>query len=331
MKKRAYLYVNYANIVVLKVYLDIIREALMQIDYECEYIKTLDGIPKSELIVFPMGKDAFRYYWKGYRNVILWQQGVTGAESYMRNHSSLRRTILNFMDCFAMRKAKMIFYVSETMKKYYEALAHTSFSEKAYIMPCFNEFFDPAVFEKKDYSRKIFTYVGSLDLWQCFDETVELFAEIERRIPEAFLKVLTFHTEKARQILESKGIKNYSVNCVPQEQVRAELEEAVFGFILRHDIDVNRVATPTKISSYLSAGVLPIYSSCLEDFHFRANGKTFAFAMDPGENAEKLTEYVSREIDPAVIRPEIEELFRTYYCAEKHTQDIAALASSCLC
>lgn len=330
MKKRAFLYINYANIVVLNVYLDIIREALTQMGYECEYIKTLAGIPKSELIVFPMGKDVFKYYWKGYHNVILWQQGATGAESFMRHHSRIRKNILNFMDCFAMRKAKMIFYVSESMKKYYESLAHTGFSEKAYIMPCFNEALDPDIFEKKDYSKKIFTYVGSLDLWQCFDETVELYAEIERLNPDSFLKVLTFNTEKAEQILKNKKIKNYSVSCVPKEQVKSELEEAVFGFILRHDIDVNRVATPTKISSYLSAGVLPIYSSCLEDFHALASGKSFAFSMNPGEDAEILAEHVNKTIDSAVIRKEIEELFHTYYSAENHVRNIVALASVCL-
>ena len=99
------------------------------------------------------------------------------------------------MDCFVMKKAKMIFYVSHYMKDYYEALAHRKFTDKSYVMPCFNETLDTEVFEKKDYSQKIFTYVGSLDLWQCFEETVDIYAEIEKRISNAFFKAVNdiFH------------------------------------------------------------------------------------------------------------------------------------------
>lgn len=327
MKKRAYIYNNYANIVVLSVYLDVIKEALTQVGFECEYVKSLDGVSKRDLIVFPMGKDAFRYYFKGYHNIALWQQGVTGAESFMRHQSKLRTFILNFMDCFVMKKAKMIFYVSQYMQKYYEAMAHTSFAEKSYVMPCFNEVYDEKVFEKKDYSKKIFTYVGSLDLWQCFNEIADTYAEIEKNIPDAFFKVLTFNTEKAKQILNEKNIKNYSVACVPKEQVKQELEDVSFGFILRHDIDVNRVATPTKISSYLSAGVLPVYSPCLKDFHAQAEGKPFAFALNAGEKADGLINYINGNINKDEVKKEIEELFNNYYSTDNHVKNIVALAN----
>ena len=330
MKKKAYIYIDYANIVVLKVYLDVIKSDLIELGYECEYIKSLDNIPKESLIVFPMAKDVFKYYFKGYRNVILWQQGATGAESFMRHHSKIRKAVLDYMDCFAMKKAKMVFFVSHYMQEYYEAKAHRSFEKKAYVMPCFNETLDESVFDKKDYSKKIFTYVGSLDLWQCFDETADAYAEIEKQNPDAFFKVLTFNVEKAKQIIVEKNIKNYSVACVPKEQVRQELEEASFGFILRHDIDVNRVATPTKISSYLSAGVLPIYSSCLRDFHAQAEGKNFAFALNPGADYKELSNFVNGEINKNSVQKEVRDLFDTYYSTENHVKNIVAFSNGIL-
>ncbi len=201
---------------------------------------------------------------------------------------------------------------------------------RGYVMPCYNEDLDTGVFEKKDYSKKIFAYVGSLEVWQCFSETVEVYAEIEKRIPGAFFRVLTFNTEKAGQILREKKIKNYSVACVPKERVKQALEDATFGFVIRHDVDVNRVATPTKISSYLSAGVLPIYSSCLKDFHAQANGKAFAFALNPGEDLEKLIRYINRDIDKDTVQIEIQDLFRTYYSTENHITNIMTLANKCL-
>lgn len=323
MAKKAYIYMNYPNVVVLNVYLDVIKEALMKIGYECEYIKDFEYVSKDALIVFPMAKDAYKYYHKGYRNIILWQQGATGAESFMRHSSKLRRAILNYMDCFAMKKAKMIFYVSEYMLEYYERMAKKSFRKKAYVMPCFNEVLDEEVLAQKDYSRKTFTYVGSLDLWQCFDETVSIYAQIEKRIPDAFFKVLTFNTEKASQIIQQHDIKNYSVACVPKEQVKSELENATYGFMLRHDIDVNRVATPTKISSYLSAGVLPIYSTCLKDFHAHAEGKMFACALEPDGDIQGLLDYVNNGVNKEVVSREIKDLFNTYYSKEDHIRNIA--------
>lgn len=321
---------NYPNVVVLNVYLDVIKEALLRIGYDCKYVKEFDSISKKDLIVFPMGKDAFRFYHKGYRNIILWQQGATGAESFMRHKSKLRRSILNFMDCFVMKKAKMIFYVSRYMQEYYEKLAHTSFEHKAYVMPCFNEVLDKELIEKKDYSKKIFTYVGSLDLWQCFNETVEIYAEIEKRIPDVFFKVLTFNTEKANAMIKEKNIKNYSVACVPKEQVKSELEDATYGFIIRHDIEVNRVATPTKISSYLSAGVLPIYSTCLKDFHAQAHGKAFAYALNPEEDIDGLIDFINSGLDKKLVQQEIEDLFSTYYSNDYHVSNIIHGLTSCL-
>lgn len=330
MAKKAYIYMNYPNVVVLSVYLDVIKEALIRIGYECEYIKGFDNVSKEALIVFPMAKDAYKYYHKGYRNIILWQQGATGAESYMRHSSKLRTGILNYMDCFAMKKAKMILYVSDYMQKYYERMAHKDFSKKAYVMPCFNEVLDGEVLARKDYSRKTFTYVGSLDLWQCFDETAGIYAEIEKRIPDAFFKVLTFNTEKATEIIRKNNIKNYSVACVPKEQVKGELESSTYGFIIRHDIEVNRVATPTKISSYLSAGVLPIYSPCLKDFDAQAKGKAFACAMNPDGDIQGLLDFVQRGVNKDVVNEEIKDLFNTYYSTENHIRNIADILKVCL-
>jgi hypothetical protein len=321
---------NYPNVVVLNVYLDVIKEALVRLNYECEYIKDFNGISKQDLIVFPMGKDAFKYYFKGYRNFILWQQGATGAESFMRHSSKIRSGILNYMDCFAMKKAKMIFYVSQYMQEYYEKMAHTSFEHKAYVMPCFNEVLDKELLEKKDYSKKVFTYVGSLDLWQCFNETVDIYAEIEKRIPDVFFKVLTFNTEKAKEIIKAKNITNYSVACVPKEQVKSELENATYGFIIRHDIEVNRVATPTKISSYLSAGVLPIYSTCLKDFHAQAHGKAFAYALNPKEDIDGLIQFINSDLDKSLVQQEIDDLFSTYYSKDYHVSNIIHCLAGCL-
>lgn len=329
MEKKAYLYVNYKNIVVLKDYMDVIKSALEDNGYVTQYVESLKDVDKRAVIVFPMGIDAFKYYLKGYKRIILWQQGVTAEESFLRNHSKIRFKILNAIDCFVMKRAMLVLYVSESLKKYYEEKARCSFAEKSYLMPCFNEQFDASVFEKKDYSKKTFTYVGSLDLWQCFDKTVSIYAEIEKHFSDAQLKVLTFQTDKAKSILENAGVKNYTVKCVPKEQVKKELEESVYGFVIRDDIAVNRVATPTKFSSYLASGVLPIYSECLEDYYKNTKNLQTGYCLTDS-NIDGLLSYVNCSKDVSTIKSDIKYLFNNYYNATKHQNQLAKIMESLL-
>lgn len=323
--KQAYFYTNYKNIVVLKTYLDVIKSSLTNIGYECKFVTSLDNVDKESLIVHVMGIDAAKFYFKGYKNFILWQQGATADESYMRNKSKLRYWLLNKIDVFAMKRAKFIFFVSEYMKKHYEKLGHCSFDNKSYIMPCFNEQLDINIFKKKDFKKKTFCYVGSLDLWQCFEETVQLFKSIEKRIPSAKLKVLTFNVNEGEKILKDSGIVNYEIKCVPKELVKQELMDATFGFIIRKDNTVNRVATPTKFSSYISSGVIPIYSSCLIDFDTTSKSKKMKYVLGLPQDydIEAIIDFINQQIDIENMQLEYAELFSTYYSIDYHTKSIS--------
>ena len=325
--KQSYIYINYPNIVVLQSYLEVVKKTLESCGYKCEFVKSLDDIDKKSLIVHPMGIDAFKYYLKGYKNFILWQQGATADESYMRNHSKIRYWILNKIDTFVMKKARFILYVSDYMREHYEQLAGCSFMEKSYIMPCFNEEYDETIYQYKDYEKKVFTYVGSLDLWQCFEQTVTLYKQIEERIPNTLFKVLTFNVDEAKRILAEKGVKNYSVACVPKEQVKKELLEATYGFILREDNMVNRVATPTKFSSYLASGVIPIFSDCLRDFSQAAEGMFYVLKVPTDYSLESIIEFVNIDIEPQKIQKEYFGILNGHYSVPIHSDKLTKIIS----
>ncbi|WP_294001638.1 hypothetical protein [uncultured Megasphaera sp.] len=331
MSKKAYIYINYPNIVVLKCYLDVVKAALTKNGYSCEYIKDLRQVSKKDLIVFPMGKDAYIYYHKGYRNYILWQQGVTAEESYLRHRSNIRRVILNYMDDYAMKKAKVILYVSTLLRSYYESVSHCSFKEKSYIMPCFNESLRGIDLSQKDYDKFRFTYVGSLSVWQCFDETLNIYKRIEELVPNASIKILTFQEDEAQERAKKIGIKNYEIKTVPKEQVRQELKDVSYGFVIRKDNIVNRVATPTKLSSYLASGVLPIYSTCLRDFCRVTSKMNIALPLDDN-NVEKATQnildFINMDKNKSAIESEIVKLFSTYYSKEYHTEALAKIVNT---
>lgn len=320
--KQAYFYINYNNIVVLKTYLEIIKDALIKLGYDCFYVKSLEGVDKKSLIIHVMGIDAVKFYLKGYRNFILWQQGATADESYMRNQSKFRYWLLNKLDIFAMKKAKFILFVSEYMRNHYQELSRTSFVNKSYIMPCFNESLNPNVFRLKDYSKKIFCYVGSLDLWQCFRETAELYKKIEEKVANTKFKVLTFNVSDGERIIKEIGIQNYEIKSVPKEQVKDELLEASYGFIIRDDNIVNRVATPTKFSSYMAAGVIPIFSSCLDDFNSVSKTMKYALGLNQDYHFIDILRFIERPVNIDEIIKEYSNIFNSYYSFKLHSQKI---------
>lgn len=70
------------------------------------------------------------------------------------------------------------------------------------------------------------------------------------------------------------------------------LRDVKFGFVLRDDIAVNNVATPTKLSSYLSAGVIPIYSSALKDFYEKTKFMHCFVLVDDMVVPDKLYQFI---------------------------------------
>ena len=319
--KEVFFYVKYDNIIVLQTYLDTIANAFRKNGYSVQFVKDLSHVSKKDFVFFSLGLDVVKYYFKGYKNFGLWQQGVTADESYMRHKSKIRYVLLNSIDCFAMKKSKILFFVSEELKKHYESKAKKDFADKSYIMPCFNEQITKDFAIEKDYKQKSFCYVGSLSKWQCFDATVDLFLKIQNIHSDATLKVLTFQEEEAKAILEAKKVRNYIVKCVDKYEVKDELKDVSFGFVIREDNIINRVSTPTKFSSYLCAGVLPIYSECLRDYY--KNTEHLQIGCPLSQNDEgKVIDYISLNHEAKEITRNIKSIFDNYYSIEKYESDI---------
>lgn len=142
------------------------------------------------------------------------------------------------------------------------------------------------------------------------------------------MKVLTFNQAGAREILRAKGVERYEVGCVPPEKVAGELAKVAYGFVIREDDPVNRVATPTKLSSYMAAGVIPVFSDCIGSFSGLARGLKYAIpvgrSVDVDAVARRCAETVRRE---EVLR-EYRRVFDTYYSREYYVQGLAPLLGS---
>ncbi len=278
---------------------------------------------KKDVIVSDTLNASIRYFIKGCKNQILWVQGVTPEESYMRNQSKIRFWIWNVLEKYVVKHAKMLLMVSDEMLQHYESKYKLSLKEKTVVMPCFNELsiVDDA-FSQNKYDENTFTYVGSLHKWQCFEETLSLYSIIEKnsKTPTK-LYVYTFEQERAIRLIQQYEIKNVEVSYVDKEQLSEKLKYIKYGFVLRQDCIVNKVATPTKFSNYLSNGIIPIYSDVLKSFAEYDRANNIGIVCNTGqliEGANIILESMNSRLVSSNIRAKCQAVFEDYYNANNY-------------
>ncbi len=321
--------IKYDNGTVTDTYLELIGQALTDLGEKISYVdsyRKVFAFPKDELVICSISYEAFLLIIRGYRHILFWYQGIAPEENYLVHGNRLKLAIFNIMEWVVVRRTDFLIFVSETMKKHViRKYKISSIEDRSYCMPCMNTDLHPeAFFADGKYRSLTFTYTGSMTVWQSFEETAKRYAAIEKAFDfrPKFL-VFTNDKEKAEQILKENDVRNYIIDFVPNEELPSALAKVKYGFIIRKDNIVNRVATPTKISTYLSCGVIPIYSECLEDFTDAA--KDMSFAISDGKDLiEKLKAMEIREIDPDNILREYQSLFDTYYNQNRHLENLRA-------
>jgi len=318
-------YNNYSNEEVVSHYLSVILLAFIKAGHDCRVIKRFCEATKTETIVVANPLDVVKLYIRGYRHFILWMQGITPEESFLKHKSKLRYHILSMVDRFALKHSKFVFLVSQAMKDFLEKKYKTTIS-KFYIMPCYNDTFNEKIMDVKDkYEQNVFAYVGSLSVWQCFEETLNLYKRIEDTLPNASLKIFTKEKELAIRLITAVGIRNWSVDTVKPQDVNSALRDVKYGFVLRNNCSVNNVATPTKISSYMAAGVIPIVTKALVDISLLANDNNCIIALDDLNDAKTLIKAVSSSIDQTKLYNGFKAIFSQYYSDTYHISRISEL------
>lgn len=310
-------------------YVQIIFEALKKIGYTCNIFNSISEArteSKTSLYVSISHYYSVIMYLRGYRNQLYWIQGSSPDESFMRNHSYLRKAIISCIEYFALTKAKYVFMVSEGMLKHYKRKYNKDYSYKTYLMPCYNSTIQKELFFiPEKYKNNTFCYVGGLSVWQCFPETVALYKQIEDKVPYAKLKVFTGDQDKAKAILEDKGVKNYEVKYVKPNQLVNELATCKYGFIIRSKSPVNYVATPTKLSNYMAAGLIPIVSDSVGFFGEILRNADNAIVLNGKDDLERITEFTKRDINSDSVFQEFAYLFDRFYNTNKHINNIAEI------
>lgn len=303
-------------------YLDTIAEALHQAGHSVTSSYEWDGLESCGMAVIIAATRAPKL-WKSKTPYLYWAQGIWPEESRMRGASYPKYLLQSALERLALKKAKYVFFVSDTMRRHYEKKYRLDFTGRYYIMPCANEQLCEEAFRTPGkYEGNVFCYAGGLAQWQCFEQTVALYAKLEKQLPDAKLLLLVKDREQALQTLKKYGVKNYAIDFVAKEALPKVLSEVKFGFLLREPSPVNAVATPTKMITYLASGVIPIYSDCLESVEEILAGCSHCVTVRSADDLTPILEMTRRQLTAGEVYKDFETICRRHYHRQEHIDGI---------
>lgn len=282
---------------------------------EYNNLKDLKKLNKKEIIIVSTVLEGVKLLLLGYKNVIIWYQGVVPEESYMKNKSKIKRKVLSIFEKYCLKRCKYRVFVSDEQKKYYEIKYKIIIDNNYFVMPCFNAKYNAKSFKiKNKYDSNKFCYIGSTAKWQQFEEIAHIYKKIEERIDNSEFVILTGDLDNAKSVIKKLDIKKYIIKHVKPEKVNQEIEKCKYGFILRENCIVNRVATPTKLGNYLACGVIPIFSDCLVSFNNATKNIENKISINNIETAvSTIIAHTKKPIDLNKIIKEYESIFDEYY------------------
>jgi len=104
----------------------------------------------------------------------------------------------------------------------------------------------------------VFIYSGNCQPWQNIDLMLCVIRELEN--PKFKFIILSGQKKRFEHLIRRNSfpIGHIKVISVKPDELEDYYELAHYGFILRDDILVNRVANPTKLAEYLQYGIIPV-------------------------------------------------------------------------
>lgn len=307
-------------------YIDIVRESLRHIGETVIFVSSLSQISFQDKVFVTHAKAFFKVWMKNPKQyIVIWFQGVVPEEAMCIFEKSFqkypRKYLWTFLERFALSKSAKNLFVSHAMLKHYQSKYGYN-KKNFFIMPCFNQELDLEAFKPQKYEFPSFVYAGSLSRWQCIEEMLQLFRRIKKTIPKATLSLYTKDKEQAAQLCERNGV-DAQINFVSTNDLQAALKDYKYGFIVRDDITVNNVATPTKMNSYMAVGIIPVYSDVVYDFRdvFGKLKYVVPFREDD-ECICKITEIESQKINIELLKEEYKTIFDGYYYTDKYINEL---------
>ena len=177
----------------------------------------------------------------------------TVPEEIRSNGLTWSSRLMSIVERIVVRRSAALVVVTDAMRHHFSKKYNLKKDSPIYIVPIV----PLEASSERDSVRnsQLVIYAGGLQMWQRVDRMLDA---VERARDRFHYLFLTGDPETLRRELGRRHISNVSVDSVPRAKIFEHYAHASFGFILREDTLVNRVACPTKLSEYLWHGVIPI-------------------------------------------------------------------------
>lgn len=149
-----------------------------------------------------------------------------------------------------------------------------------------------------DETDTVLVYLGGLHRWQLVDSVFAIFREFVKLRPPKSAKLLVLTGESAYGVMvnaERHGIAadEIRVLSVAHGEVPRYLSACDFGFLLREDTTLNRVACPTKLGEYLACGVPVVTSTVARHWRWTEGESRAVCVVNHEEPAVAATQLLS--------------------------------------
>lgn len=248
-------------------------------------------------------------------------RGLVGAETAMRRGRwTLSSRFVRFVETRVMRQADGVLCVSNRFKKW---IAENVGRDDAYVVPCCA---GPAEFGFRQEARTriraelgwsedapVVVYCGGLSVWQRVADVVALMAKMKATEPGLKCLLLAHDPKRMAEVAKEAGLVGDDVRCmrVASSDVPDWLSAADAGIILRHDVLVNQVASPVKITEYLACGLAVVCSEGIGDqseMVDRAGAGVVVRDDDPAAVSKAVALLRQVKADPETMRERAQKL-----------------------
>lgn len=251
--------------------------------------------------------------------IVHWFQGIEAVERRFL-HKGWRgwgRWVLwTLMERVLLRHARVKLFVSQQMRDFLGD--NVGPGQTSLVIPCYNvDISNIAASDPDRYRRINMVYAGSMYPWQCVRQSLQAYQVVRERRPGASMTIFTREVDRARGMCRDMGLEDVQVEAVSPAQLLERLSEFSFGFILRDAMAINEVSTPTKFSSYLGAGVIPIMTKATPALTSMVAFSPFQITVEASAETNIIAQNILKISDcapaPATVANSYQKIFRMYF------------------
>jgi len=202
--------------------------------------------------------------WLNERDIykILDVHGVVPEEFIYCSDDYASSALYSDIESRAVRQCDSIIVVSDTMGKHLNQKYASDFTKKIITIPIFPSFKSDSGTQPstKSCARPKLVYAGGTHPWQCLPRMIKA---IECIIEKAEVDIFTTVPQDVERMVPKELLMhpNFLLGSVTHEELCHRYPAYDYGFLLREDVTVNRVACPTKLVEYLAYGIVPVLNS----------------------------------------------------------------------